>query len=234
MLKTRVALLGVLALFIASGIASSTASATGPFWHVAGAKLGQGEAKQVKIQAKLNPILVSEVKAFGIKIKIECHNSYGEGITIENSNIQGQDKGRIVFEQCKTIFNPEEVCKVVEPIKTNQLKSFLAFNPNSKQQKFVDVFEPQQGTKFVTLHFEGTGCLVPEAAVEGAVAGEIVPIEKESQELLLDFPEKPIEEIVHQQQTRKIGLVFAGEPAVFDGAYGARLATNQLWGVFGQ
>jgi hypothetical protein len=231
MFKTRFALLGVLALFIASGIATSTASAAGPFWHVAGAKLAQGTAKQVKTQAKLAPILNMKT-ALG-ELTMICHNSYSEGKAIENSSTQGQDKGRVVFEQCKVTSTIAGCTEVSQPIITNQLKSFLAFNPNNKQQKFVDVFEPQQGNTFVVLHFN-KGCFFENVEVSGAVAAEIVPIEKESQELLLDFPESPITTIVHGQQERKIGLTFAGEPMILDSVYGARLATNQPWGVFGQ
>ena len=245
MFKTRVALLGALALFIASGIAASTASAgQGPFWHVAGAKLGQGAVKQVKFQAKYNEAISlfrGSALSGAVVVEIKCHNSYGEGGTIEGQGaFQGQDKAVIVFEQCKTAFKPAAAeCKVVEPIRTNQLKSYLAYNntkPENKQQKFVDVFEPsaaQAAGVFLTLHFAGKGCLVTEAKVEGSVAAEIVPIEKESQELLFFFPEVPIESVVHEQQERKVGLSFAGEPAIFSGAYGARLATNEPWGVFG-
>jgi hypothetical protein len=173
-------------------------------------------------------------------VAIRFRNSYGEGTTIEGQGpFQGQDKGRIVFEQCTTVFNPNmENCEVVEPIVTNQLKSYLAYNgakPENKQQKFVDVFEPRQGAVFVVLHFQGKSCLITEAAVEGAVAAEAIPIERESQELLFFIPERePIENIVHEQQARKIGLEFDGEPAKFGETYGARLATNELWGAFGQ
>jgi hypothetical protein len=73
-----------------------------------------------------------------------------------------------------------------------------------------------------------------EEEVTGTVAAEVMPIEKESQELMLNFPKTPITTIVHEQQERKIGLMFAGEPAIFSGVYGARLATNEPWGVFGQ
>jgi hypothetical protein len=239
MFKTRVALLGVLALFIASGIATSTASAAGPYWHVAGTRLGQGVSKQVKLQAKGVTVLKGQVTGGLTSVVIECSNSYSEGATIEGQgNFQGQDKGRVTFEQCTTAFKPAAVgCKVVEPIKTNQIKSYLAYNPNSKQQKFIDVFEPQQGTgtNFVVLHFEGGAiCPLTEAPVTGAVAGELIPIEKEGQEGLLNFPETPITTIEHEQQKRTIGLKFDFEPAIFSGAFGARLATNEQWGVFGQ
>jgi len=234
MFKTRVALLGVLALFIASGIAASTASAgqpEGPYWHVAGSRLGQGVSKQIKLQAK--GVTILKGSDLGVGVVIECHNSYTEGATIEGQgNSQGQDKARFVFEQCKTVVKGL-TCVVTEPIRTNQLKSYLAYNPNSKQQKFIDVLEPQQGSVFVVLHFKGFAC--PESApVEGAVAGEIIPVEKEVQEGLLYAPEVPITEIEHEHQRRTIGLKFAEEPSVFSGAYGARLATNEQWGVFGQ
>jgi hypothetical protein len=238
MLKTRVALLGVLALFIASGIAASTASAAqpaGPYWRVNGSRLGQGVAKQVKLQAKGVTVLKWKLAA-GLTTTIECHQSESEGATIEGQgNFQGQDKGRIFFEQCKTVFNPASPeCAVEEPIRFNQIKSYLAYNPNSKQQKFIDVFEPQQGSVFVRIKFVGKLCPVAEAPIEGAMAGELIPIEKEDQEGLFVFPETPITTIEHEHQRRTIGLKVALEPVVFSGAYGARLATNELWGVFGQ
>jgi len=154
MFKTRVALLGVLALFIASGIAASTASAAGPYWRVNGSRLPQGKAVQVKLQMKASAAVLRG-SVGGIGVVVECHNSYAEGATIEGQgNFQGQDKGRVVFEQYKTTVKGL-TCVVTEPIKTNQLKSYLAYNPNSKQQKFIDVFEPQQGKVFVELHFTG-------------------------------------------------------------------------------
>jgi hypothetical protein len=232
MFKTRVAMLGVLALFIASGIATSTASAAGPFWRVNGSKLGQGAVKQIKLQSKISSVLVGKLAGIAT-IEIECKNSVSEGATIENNpNTQGQDKGRVSFTQCRVI--QPAGCTVVEPITTNQLKSYLAINPNNKQQKFVDVFVPQQGTTFVNIRFSPACLGVNEAAVTGSVAAEIVPVEKEVQEAILDFPPSPITSVVYLQQEQKIGLTFAGEPAIFDTVYGARLQTNEPFGVFGQ
>jgi hypothetical protein len=240
MFKMRVALLGILALLTVSGIAASAASAAqpqGPYWRVGGTRLGQGEIKQLKLQLKGQAVLKGE--RGGAKVVIECKNSYSEGATIEGQgNFQGQDKGRVTYEQC-TVREPKE-CELSTPqIKTNQTKSYLAYNgtkPEIKQQKFVDVFEPQQGTKFVVLLFKG-GCVVNlthEVVVTGAVAAEVIPIEREGQEGQLVFPETPITTIVHEGQERKIELEFAGISAVFSAAYGARLVDNQPWGVFGQ
>jgi hypothetical protein len=219
-----------------SGVTPS-ASIAGPFWHVNGTRLAQGTAKQLKLQAKGTTVF--KEKAFGlVTVEIECKSSVSEGATIENSNTQGQGKGRLTFTQCTTITPTEEACRIVEPITTNQTKSYLAFNgtkPENKQQKYVDVFEPQQSPVFVVLHFlKSCGGVFKELAIEGAVAAEVLPIEKESQESLLSFPAEPITVVVHEQQERKIGLTIAGEPTVFSDAYGARLATNERWGVFGQ
>jgi hypothetical protein len=229
MLKTRIALLGALALLIASGVATSTASAAGPYWHVGGTRLGQGAIKQVKLQSK--GIVIFKGQAFGITAEVTCRTSISEGATIEGrGNFQGQDKGRFIFRQCTTVSNAG--CKALEPITTNQLKSYLAYNPNSRQQKFVDVLEPQQGTRVGEIQFKE--CILEAASLDGSIAAEILPIEKENQENLLNFPEQPITEVVHEQQAKRIGLRFAGEPMVFAGAYGARLVTNERWGVFGQ
>jgi hypothetical protein len=208
--------------------------AQGPFWRVNGSQLKQG-TKQVKFQAKGPTTLTGEVKGLA-SVEISCNNSYSEGATIEGQgSFQGQDKGRVIFEQCKTTFKPEEACKVVEPIKTTQLKSYLAYIPNNTQQKFGVVFEPQPQQKevpFVTLNFTGAGCIVASAEVTGSLAGEVIPVEKESQELLLNFPKAAITTVVHEQVVKTVGLQFAGSPAVFSGALGGRLQTNEPWGVF--
>jgi len=231
MFKARAALLGLLALFIASGIAASTASAAGPYWHVNGSKLGQGVAKQVKLQLKGTAVLKGEVS--GAVVVIECKNSISEGATIEGQgNVQGQDKGRLTFTQC-TVVKPTN-CTVVEPITTVQTKSHLVYLPENKQQKFGELFEPQQGETFVTLKFAGKTCLLPATNVKGTVAAEVLPIEAEGQEGLLNFPETQIEKVVLEQQTRKIGLFLGEKATVFSAAYGARLETGEKWGVFGQ
>ncbi len=228
MTKTRAALLGMLALLILSGVAASSASAAGPYWNVQGARLGQGATKQVKLQAK--GTFVFGLGFAGVSATVTCHNSFSEGGTIlGQGNFQGQDKGRLTFQQCTTV--SDSGCETTGPITTNQLKSHLAYNPNSKQQKFVDVLEPQQGTTFVEIHLT---CIL-EGTVGGSVAAEIVPVGSESQEILMSFPVLPIATVVHEQQTEPIELHNGGKGQVkLSGAYGARLATNEQWGVFGQ
>jgi hypothetical protein len=236
-LKTRVALVGLLTLLVIGGAAASTASAAGPYWRVNGARLGQGVAKQIKFQLK-GPIFLKAIPTT-TEILIECKSGISEGATIEGQgNFQGQDKGRFTFRQCRVI-KPLGCAGLVEPITTNQLKSYLAYNNTAgAQQKFVDVFEPQQGNVIVVFKQAAGGkeeCLVaPEATLSGSFAAEIVPTESENQENLLSLPETAITSVVHEQQTKTIRLTFVeGSTATLKGAFGARLETGERWGVFG-
>jgi hypothetical protein len=231
MLKIRAISLSVLALVVVSAMTASTALA-GPVFHVGGKKLGQ-ETKQIKLQIK--GVATLNTKVTGAEVAIVCNNSVSEGSTIEAVN---QGKGRLTFTSCK-VEKPEKECKVAEPITTVQTKAHLAIDPNNKQQKFVEFFEPQQGTLFSTLKFSGNGCgiILGNQPVKGAIAAEVVPIGSEVQEGLLNFPEKPITEVelgLTQGQKTKAGLFFGTEPAVFKAAYGSRLDTGESAGVFGQ
>ena len=231
MLKIRAISLSVLALVVVSAMTTSTALA-GPVFHVGGKRLGQ-ETRQIKLQIK--GVATLSAKVAGTEIAISCRNSVSEGSTIEGPN---QGKGRLTFTSCK-VDKPIELCAVAEPITTVQTKAHLAIDPNNKQQKFVEFFEPQQGTTFAILMFKGTGCgvILGNQAVKGSIAAEVVPIEREVQEGLLNFPLKPITEVelgLTQGQKTKAGLTFANEPAVFAAAFGSRLDNGEQGGVFGQ
>jgi hypothetical protein len=230
MLRIRAVSLSVLALVVVSAITASSALA-GPVWHVGGKKLGQ-ETKQIKLQRKGRVVFIASVS--GLQLEVVCKNGVTEGATIEGLN---QAKGRFAFTQCEVV-KPVN-CEVKEPVITNQLKGHLAVDPNSKQAKFVTFWVPQQGTKYVTFVFVGPGCgvILGPQPVSGTVAAEVVPIEKEVQEGLLNFPEKPITEVelgLTQGQKTKVGLTFANEPAVLAAAFGSRLDNGESAGVFGQ
>jgi hypothetical protein len=228
MFKMRTALLGVLALFIASGIAASVASASGPYWHVNGKKLGQGESRQVKLQMKGTGIIT--ILEEPTQILIECKTSLSEGMTITGQGkSQGQGKGRLIFTQCKVV-KPVEDCGVAQPVQTAQLKFYLAINPNNKQQKYVALFGPQN--PFLIIEFTGLNCPLGNVTVQGSVAAELAPTEVNSQEMLLSFPDKPITEVLLEQELVKPSL--DGGAVALHAFYGSRLATGETWGVFAQ
>jgi|SRR6267154_1909220 len=241
MLKIRLALLGVLALVVTSGIAASTASAGGPFWHVGGSKFSQG-TRQLELQNKGNLVLKGELAL--VKVEVECETSLSEGATIEGSGQQkpGQGKGRLKFEKCivKTA-GKTEPCKALVPIKTNQTKLILGTSNEGVQRKYVDIFEPQQGTKFAEITFVNNITTCPFAGtfpLTGAVAAEMAPTESEALEGSLIFPETAIKavqvfsQVSGQPEERGTGLFFGAKAANFKVTYKGKLVTNEIWGVF--
>ncbi|HEV3070040.1 MAG TPA: hypothetical protein VGY76_01275 [Solirubrobacteraceae bacterium] len=226
---------------VISGIAAPTASAGGPFWHVGGSKFTQG-TRQLELQNKGNAVLKSEIAL--IRVEIECGKSKSEGAAIEGSGQQkpGQDKGRLRFEECVTkVAGNTNPCKVVEPIITNQTKSILGTSSEATQKKYVDIFEPQQGATFVELTLENNieKCPVPGTfPVKGAVAAELAPTEAEAAEGSLIFPETAIKkaqvfsQASGQPEERATNLFLGANAAKFKAFYKAKLATNEVWGVF--
>jgi hypothetical protein len=227
MFKTRIALLGALALIVASGVFASQASAAGPYWHVNGTKLTQG-TRQLKLQIK--GVFIQKANIGGSSLTAECHTSLAEGAAIEgNGSSQGQDKGRLIFSQCK-LSVPE--CKIVDPLTTAQTKSHLVTVKNA-QTKYADLFEPAQGTTFLTYTISGCPLLAGKYSVAGSVAA-FVPTEIEGQEGLINFPEAPISLVTLEQEEKKVGLRLGAEEYKIAGTYGARLDNGEKFGIFGQ
>jgi hypothetical protein len=224
MLKARAALAGMLTLFIASGIAASTASASGPFWHVNGSRVELGHG-QIKFQSKTPLVIRTEIGT--TPVAIECKTSISENAELEgNGMMQGIDKGSFSLPQCKVNATGCEV----SPITTNTLKSYLA--EASTQTKIVDVFEPTTGTVVATIRFTGAGCLLAgKFNLTGSVAAEIIPSAAELTELLFAFPITPITTVKREGTATAVGLLFSTRAAKFAAAYGARLETGEVFGV---
>ncbi len=226
MFKVRLAVLGALALFIVSGIAASTASASGPFWHVGGTKFEAG-TRQIKLQSKGVAVLKSPLAG----LEIECKNSISEGATIEGSKeTQGQGKGRVSYSSCVVLKPTTAGCTVAQPIVTNPLKAYLA--EAATQTNYVEVFEPGQGIVFVTLKL--TNCKpLGEVGVDGSIAAEIIPTKANGQEGMIAFPSTAISKVKHEGVEKTIKLETVGDPATFNAVYAARLATfPETFGVF--
>ncbi len=240
MFRLRIALWSLLAVFAVSGLSAAAASAEGPFWHVGGEKLKQG-SKGLKLQSKGPLVLRSEVtaKPENVKIVITCNTSTSEG-TIEGQGPtrQGQDKGTVSYEQCKVETKPVIAeCKVVEPIKTGQLKSHLAFATVQGSEQIVDLFEPSptQQTEekvFARINLKPCAGIAGVYPVTGSAVAQLAPQEVEGQEGSLFFPEEPITKIKHEGQEVSTGLFLGPLAAKFTGYYGARLQSGERYGVF--
>ncbi len=223
---------------------TAVASAEGPFWHVGGAPLGQA-SKGIKLLNKGPLALTSELvaKPNNIEFKITCGYSTSNGtIDGQGTTKQGQGKGTVTYEQCKVEDKAELACKVIEPIKTNQLKVHLAHATIGAKEQMVELFEPSPSQQteekiFATIVIastSGSSCtgLAGSFKIHGSVVGQITPQEEEVVEGGLSFPATPILSVKHEGQTVATGLFAGTAAATFTGSYGAKLQSGEKFGVF--
>ncbi len=216
-------MLGLLALIVVSGSATSVASAAGPYWHVNGVKFNG--TQQIKLQSKGQAAL--SVPSIGLEIK--CNSSVSEGATIEgNGTTQGQGKGRITYTSCKS---NAAGCTVGEPITTNPTKSYLA--TAATQTTDVEVFEPGTGALFVTIKLSGGSCLLAGSyEVSGGAVAELIPAGTEAQQGLLVFPTAAVTKVKHEGVEKIVELKTKGLASTFSAVYSAKLQSGEKFGVF--
>lgn len=158
MARTKLVLLGFLAVLVLGAVASASASATE--WQVEEKPLTSEEAVLGKTEGTTST-LTTEVSK--VKIDILCTLAEGKGKAIPTNT--GSSTG-VVFTKC-SVSEPAG-CKVTEPIDTVPLSISLLANGTSR----LLTFSPTTGTTFVTL--EITGCVLEgEYAVKGKVGCEI-------------------------------------------------------------
>jgi hypothetical protein len=235
--KPRVALLGVLALVILSGIATSAASASNPSWKVNGTKL----AAQTKEAAKITALESSELKGkvVGDATTIICTTAVAENAYIEGNGAgAGQDGAKgITFTNCTTTIVGLANCRVNVPIKTSQLKSHLV-TYGEGQEKIGDLFEPSQSSgEYVALGFHSASetekCAIPEAEkfpVKGSVVAEVKTGEAVKGELT--YPTTPITKAKLEGQAIEPKLSLGGNPgAIFAGRFEVELVSGKKFGA---
>jgi hypothetical protein len=242
MFKMRIALLGAMTLLVVSGFAASTASALVPSWKVNGQKLGAQVKKQIKLTAAESK-LKGEVAGF--PTTIACTS-----VVVENGYIEGSKTGAgqggatgMVFKNCTVteITN----CKVEEPIVTHQIKEHLV-TYGEGQGKIGAIFEPSQGTEFVSLKFlsksETEKCALNGQVfpVKGSVAGETIALGQEQKQEPLEsvigslvLPSARIKKVKLEGQEKTVELNIGSNPAAtFATKFGAQLVLAEPFGVF--
>lgn len=235
MLKTKVALFGALALFIASGIATSVASAAGPYWHVNGSRLEKG-SKFINVAGG-----AAELKAtvLGLSVTISCGEAEVESARlIGNGTNQGQDSSKaITFEKCKVV-SPKQ-CATAKTISTVEVKSHLVIFTNAaKEEKIGDLFEPTVGTEFTTITLENNGTekcpFVEPFPVKGEAVAEVTPEGTEGSSGELVFPKAPIVEVKSEGgASEKVGLeIGSGNKAAFNGKFTTNTLPGEKFGAF--
>ncbi len=236
MLKNRAALLGALALLVLSGIATSAASAAGPYWRVNGSRLEKG-SKFLNAEGG-----ATELKAtiLGLTETISC-----AGATVENASLvgngtsQGQDAAKaIAFEKCKVV-SPKS-CATAKTLKTTGVKSHLVvFTNAAKEEKIGDLFESTTGSEFTVITFQNNGTeKCPFAGTQFPVkGGAVAEVGTEGTEAVsgeLIFPKTPITEIKKEGGAGEAaGLeIGAGNKASFSGTFTTNVLPGETFGAF--
>jgi hypothetical protein len=101
----------------------------------------------------------------------------------------------IVFEECTVAGNGEPCKPVGGKITTVPVNDILDF-ANEKsvaKETILTTFKPVKGSVFTTIKFEGAGCTVTEATVEGSVAAEAVNEKGETVKAEEAKTEEPLE-----------------------------------------
>jgi hypothetical protein len=185
MSRIRIGLLSLLAVFAFSAVAAGAAQAVVPTYSFSG-------SGAIKSKSGVSRLWVTKLGTV-----IVCTASTDTGKIVAGAGTN--EKVTVTYTGCKLYaaeWNGSEwvvgsalsLCKVngplgepAETIKTSELKSKLAYAPNSKT--VVDYFEPEAGPVFVNINIEGTGCLLDKVGgynVEGSVVGEVTPINTSS------------------------------------------------------
>ncbi len=175
------AALSALLVLGAVAVASAQASPTeGPFWKVDGSRLKANETREITVKAfeGTKDPLTLEAELLGIKAKIECKlASVAKGSYLAGG-APATSREISEFSDCQ-ITNVGSGCKVVEPIKTEPIRSELVYNDETATktvgEKILVEADPEAGTeaKFVTLHLEGAKCVLKETEIgKGLALGE--------------------------------------------------------------
>lgn len=247
---TKLKVLGVAALliFALSAITATAAQALeGPFYKVEGKRLAAGESAELETEATEQFVLSNGVQQIiCTKLKVEPKAT----IRGSSKNVSGTSREILVFSGCSVTGNGEP-CEVTGgTIKTEEVENILDFGEEKPKAGagLLVLFKPVKGAVFVKVKFTGAGCTVPEAAVEGSVAGQSdneaqerikaeSATETEGKSGLIIFPnpastidcffnEKEVETCV------KPSIKSFGKAAKFTGHALVKLSGKQKWGVF--
>jgi hypothetical protein len=231
MLKVRVVLLALVAVFVASVAASAVAQAqTGPVWHVNGSKLEAGKTKAItdKNVAGKEAKLAGEIA--GAKVVILCATVKSTGILIGGN--PGKDQETIEFSNCKVEGQPNCVVTVANTVAQSEL--------DHSSTKMLTDFKTTGNFTTITIKSGEKTCLstVTNAPVKVAagdtygLACENEPESKEAVVGILSCPETPITKVEQNEKEAGVGLEFDGKPAIFSDKAEVELVSKEPFGVF--
>jgi hypothetical protein len=231
MLKVRVVLLALVAVFVASAAASAVAQAqTGPVWHVNGSKLEAGKTKAITDKNVAGKEAKLKGTIAGAEVVILCKTVKSSGILIGGS--PGKDEETIEFSNCKV--EGQENCVVT--VANTVAQSELDHSPT----KMLTDFKTPGNFTTITIKSGEKTCLstVSNAPVKVAsgdtygLACENEPEGTEAEVNILSCPETAIKTVEQNGKTAGVGLEFDGKPAIFSDKAEVELVTKEKFGVF--
>jgi hypothetical protein len=235
--RTKVVLLGMLAVFVVSAVASTTASAktNQPSWRVNQKLLWEGKIELKVSNTGQFPFQI-EVTVLKTKAIIECKVVTGTAFIEGNKKVHGLDSGEAKFSECS--LEGAAGCGVENIAATFKSSLWLhgtikeAEEGKPKTKELQNLFEPKANNEFTKI--EITKCaLKGKYAVGGQTASEFSEAERDTTELKLVWT-KPNQKHVHQPKTEgtgeeetQVGLIFANEPAELQGDINLTLVKPQ-------
>jgi hypothetical protein len=240
--------LALVAVFAMSAVAAASALAVnGPYYKVAGARLGSGSTHPVKVKASVEYKLKGTI--FGVTVTTKCKSlTLNPGAVIVGSAVgtAGSSKEILEYGEC-SVENNGSSCKVEKSeVKTKEVTNTLAYSSSAKTGKLLTAFVPVSPNVFVTIKYEGT-CNTKEVTVEGsAVAedlngkGEVISVgsheTEEATGQLKNNPENGVKYWTESGSTltpHEANLSFATfGSATIEGKSTVELGEGTLWGVF--
>jgi hypothetical protein len=227
MLKIRLIVLSLLAMFVV-GLVAVSAAAADPLWKVNGAKLEAGEKYEVvgAIQPGTTIIFHTAVQKVGFELS-------SKEVAITKGNIKGGEPGTDEAEAAEfkgvTVLKEETKCEVNSPgsvggiVKTNPVLSLLV--ENTALTRIEDLWYPKTGGltgTFAEIEFKNKGSEKCPFATAGKlpVKGDVVALAevegKEEMDPTLNF-EPPSKEYDELGVDKEAKLEVGTEPATFKG-----------------
>jgi hypothetical protein len=171
-------------------VPATTAWATeAPFFSVKGSRLKKGETRFLSAKATQHLVLkggASELTCTTLKATV------GSALLGSEVGEPGIGIGILEYSGCKTEGNGAKCTEVVEPIKTNRLKSELVEDTATKKKLDVEFFPVnaagEQIAEFTKIIFKGTECEPAETKVEGEVVTEAFTDPPEGEPIAIELP----------------------------------------------
>jgi hypothetical protein len=238
--RCRSVFAAALAMLALSAVVTTAAQAAeGPFYKIAGTRLGAGQTKEIKAKARESFILSTELAG-----TVTCSSmTYASGATITGSNGGTASGGEqtIEFSGCTVAGNGSPCELEGKAIKTPSVKSVLGYATSTRTGKVLALLKPATGTVLLPLHFVGVGCRVHELFLEGSLIVEVrqakaaieVGAEHEAKVNELTYPQTRIlklwveSEGKLKEEKAKTVLPFS----LFGGAL-LELTSGETWGAF--